>query len=52
MSREKPALGLDRGWEPVLRKRTCSNKKIELDADSKRKVIPPWSAQLSTNFPL
>src|SRR6516165_1113357 len=28
--------GLTRGWEPVLRKRTCSNKKIEQDNYSEK----------------
>jgi hypothetical protein len=30
---------LMRGWAPVFRKRSCSNKKIEWD-DDRRKVIP------------
>ena len=35
--------GLTRGWEPVLRKRTCSNKGLEQDDDS-RKSHPVLSA--------
>jgi hypothetical protein len=30
------APALDAGWEPVFRKRSCSNKKVERDDDSKK----------------
>src|ERR1700738_5092573 len=35
MSRKSLASGSLRGWEPVLRKRTCSNRRIERDDDAK-----------------
>jgi DNA-directed DNA polymerase III PolC len=33
---QKACPGRDPGWEPVLRKRTCSNKAIEQDDDSRK----------------
>ena len=33
---QKACPGLDPGWEPALRQRTCSNKEVEQDDDSKK----------------
>ena len=33
---QKTCPGLEPGWEPVLRKRTCSSKEVEQDDDSKK----------------
>jgi hypothetical protein len=52
MSRKKPALGLDRGWGTGFAKKDMLEQEDRAGCRFEDKVIPPWSAQLSPNFPL